>query len=81
MPKQIVSMHLSEPHIEDSMKLASLSLKPDMNLNKISYWSNWGMGSDCESGCLYGESGRLKEGSTGLKIYTRTCLDNMRFEK
>jgi hypothetical protein len=42
---------------------------------KTSLWSNWGNPSECESGCLYGESGRLKEGSVGLKTYSRTCLD------
>jgi hypothetical protein len=76
MPKQIVAMHYTESQNEEPNKISSLSLTSDINLNTISYWSNWGAASDCESGCLYGESGRLKEGSTGLKIYTRTCLDN-----
>lgn len=38
-------------------------------------WSNWSQPTECESGCLYGESGRLREGSTGLRMYTRNCLD------
>ncbi|XP_037036544.1 A disintegrin and metalloproteinase with thrombospondin motifs adt-1 [Bradysia coprophila] len=38
-------------------------------------WSNWSEPTECESGCLYGESGRLREGSTGLRMYTRKCLD------
>lgn len=38
-------------------------------------WSEWSQSSECESGCLYGESGRLSEGSTGLKVYSRTCMD------
>lgn len=42
---------------------------------KPSLWSNWGISTECEAGCLYGESGRLKEGSVGLKISARTCLD------
>lgn len=47
------------------------------NINvQASFWSDWSAPSECESGCLYGESGRLREGSTGLKMYTRTCLDN-----
>jgi thrombospondin motif-containing protein 18 len=37
--------------------------------------------SECESGCLYGENGRLKEGSVGLKIYTRTCMDSRAVKK
>uniref|UniRef100_A0A1B0GKN0 Putativedisintegrin and metalloproteinase with thrombospondin motifs 18 n=1 Tax=Lutzomyia longipalpis TaxID=7200 RepID=A0A1B0GKN0_LUTLO len=41
----------------------------------VTGWSEWSLPSECESGCLYGESGRLKEGSTGLKVSTRTCLD------
>lgn len=44
-------------------------------VSKSSLWGNWGGPSECESGCLYGESGRLAEGSAGLKIYSRTCLD------
>jgi hypothetical protein len=40
-----------------------------------SQWGSWSHPSECESGCLYGESGRLKEGSVGLKIYSRSCLD------
>lgn len=31
--------------------------------------------SECESGCLYGESGRLRDGSTGLKTFRRTCRE------
>ncbi|XP_059620243.1 A disintegrin and metalloproteinase with thrombospondin motifs adt-2 [Phlebotomus argentipes] len=41
----------------------------------VTGWSEWSAQSECESGCLYGESGRLKEGSIGLKVSTRTCLD------
>lgn len=38
-------------------------------------WSNWSEPTECESGCLYGESGRLREGSSGLRMFTRKCLD------
>lgn len=43
-----------------------------------SSWSEWGQPTDCASGCLYGESGRLGEGSTGLKIHTRNCINYKR---
>lgn len=42
---------------------------------KLSIWTDWSAPTDCESGCLYGESGRLREGSAGLAIYTRSCTD------
>lgn len=38
-------------------------------------WSEWTKLSDCESGCLFGASGRLREGSIGLKTFRRTCHD------
>lgn len=38
-------------------------------------WSEWTMPSDCESSCLFGDSGRLRAGSTGLRTFRRTCLD------
>ncbi|CAO1420311.1 unnamed protein product [Diamesa serratosioi] len=44
-------------------------------VGKSSSWSSWSGPSECESGCLYGESGRLKEGSVGLKVISRTCQD------
>jgi hypothetical protein len=44
-------------------------------VTKTSLWGIWGSPSECESGCLYGESGRLREGSVGLKIISRSCLD------
>lgn len=47
----------------------------DLTVTKASLWSDWAAPSDCESGCLFGESGRLREGSTGLRVYTRVCLD------
>lgn len=51
------------------MKVESTSSK------KLSIWTDWSEPTDCESGCLYGESGRLREGSAGLSIYTRSCTD------
>lgn len=51
------------------------NMKREYNPNSVSLWSDWNSPSECESGCLYGESGRLREGSTGLRTYTRTCLD------
>lgn len=66
----------------DSKKYSSLIQEPTLLytnginfVSKPSLWSNWGNPSECESGCLYGESGRLAEGSAGLKSYSRTCVD------
>jgi hypothetical protein len=66
----------------DGKKFSSLIQEPILLytngiafVSKPSLWSNWGSPSECESGCLYGESGRLREGSVGLKIFSRTCLD------
>lgn len=39
-----------------------------------SIWSEWEKGGECESGCLYGPSKRLSEGSTGLITYKRNCI-------
>ncbi|XP_068894503.1 A disintegrin and metalloproteinase with thrombospondin motifs adt-1-like isoform X3 [Tenebrio molitor] len=36
-------------------------------------WAKWKPFSDCASGCLFGEEGRLRSGSTGIKISTRIC--------
>lgn len=36
-------------------------------------WSDWLPFSDCASGCLYGEEGRLRAGSTGIMVTTRRC--------
>ncbi|XP_061401115.1 A disintegrin and metalloproteinase with thrombospondin motifs 8-like [Musca vetustissima] len=43
-----------------------------------SSWSEWSEPSACDSSCLYGPSKRLSEGSTGLKVYTRKCVDYKR---
>uniref|UniRef100_A0A336KUH1 CSON014126 protein n=1 Tax=Culicoides sonorensis TaxID=179676 RepID=A0A336KUH1_CULSO len=61
--------------LDDNAHLAQHLDNLASHSNKIAIWSDWGEGSECESGCLYGESGRLKEGSTGLRIYQRTCGD------
>ncbi|XP_017776804.1 PREDICTED: A disintegrin and metalloproteinase with thrombospondin motifs 18-like [Nicrophorus vespilloides] len=36
-------------------------------------WSKWRSFSDCASGCLFGEEGRLRSGSTGIMVATRMC--------
>ncbi|KAJ3648726.1 hypothetical protein Zmor_020505 [Zophobas morio] len=36
-------------------------------------WSKWKPFSDCASGCLFGEEGRLRSGSTGITVSTRVC--------
>lgn len=64
---------------EKNEKLVQLEEGQDLESNNVvprkPIWTEWGDGSECESGCLYGESGRLKEGSTGLRIYQRSCGD------
>lgn len=47
----------------------------DLKMKLAPVWNEWNVSTECESGCLYGESGRLREGSTGLKVFRRTCLD------
>ncbi|XP_029735370.2 A disintegrin and metalloproteinase with thrombospondin motifs adt-1 [Aedes albopictus] len=59
----------------EGLKFASLKQDTARTLNTIPTWDAWSEPSECESGCLYGESGRLKEGSVGLRQYSRTCLD------
>lgn len=36
-------------------------------------WTPWTVISDCASGCLYGEEGRLRAGSTGIILSVREC--------
>ncbi|CAG9856832.1 unnamed protein product [Phyllotreta striolata] len=36
-------------------------------------WSKWKHSSDCASGCLFSEEGRLRSGSTGIMVAERTC--------
>lgn len=36
-------------------------------------WSPWRSFSDCASGCLFGEEGRLRTGSTGIMVASRSC--------
>ncbi|XP_045481420.1 A disintegrin and metalloproteinase with thrombospondin motifs adt-1-like isoform X2 [Harmonia axyridis] len=36
-------------------------------------WSDWRPSSDCASGCLFGEEGRLSSGSSGIRISERFC--------
>ncbi|XP_067632659.1 uncharacterized protein stl [Eurosta solidaginis] len=46
------------------------------NYDKPVSWSEWSDPSDCASGCLYGPSRRLLEGSTGLRTFSRRCIDH-----
>lgn len=75
VPRQVLSSKTPEQsNLIDNRKYASL--KQELTTpTKVSFWSEWGNPTECESGCLYGESGRLREGSTGLKVYSRTCID------
>ncbi|VEN43849.1 unnamed protein product [Callosobruchus maculatus] len=36
-------------------------------------WGRWKPYSECASGCLFSEEGRLKAGSTGIMVSERTC--------
>ncbi|XP_023022167.2 ADAMTS metallopeptidase stall isoform X1 [Leptinotarsa decemlineata] len=36
-------------------------------------WSQWKHFSECASGCLFGEEGRLRSGSTGIMVSERMC--------
>ncbi|XP_018335694.1 A disintegrin and metalloproteinase with thrombospondin motifs adt-1 [Agrilus planipennis] len=40
-------------------------------------WSKWKSKGECDSGCLFGEEGRLRSGSTGIEVSVRKC-DNPR---
>lgn len=82
--KQIIAAIKSseKSNIIDGKRFSSLIQEPTLLytngisfVTKSSLWGSWGSPSECESGCLYGESGRLKEGSVGLKIISRSCLD------
>lgn len=64
--------------LENNDKLERVTQGYNGYFSKPPIWSEWGDSSDCDSGCLYGASGRLREGSTGLKTYVRTCLDHRR---
>ncbi|XP_055536789.1 A disintegrin and metalloproteinase with thrombospondin motifs adt-1 [Wyeomyia smithii] len=59
----------------EGLKTASLKQDISRTLVSVPKWNVWGNSTECESGCLYGESGRLKEGSVGLRQYTRNCND------
>lgn len=47
-------------------------------MQPASSWSDWSEPSACDSSCLYGPSKRLREGSTGLKVFSRKCIDYKR---
>ncbi|KAJ8963106.1 hypothetical protein NQ318_018571 [Aromia moschata] len=36
-------------------------------------WNKWKPHSECASGCLFGEEGRLRSGSTGITVSERSC--------
>lgn len=38
-------------------------------------WTPWQLASECASGCLYGEEGRLRAGSTGIMLAVRECTN------
>ncbi|XP_055379928.1 uncharacterized protein LOC129611040 [Condylostylus longicornis] len=67
--------HVDKVSFLENKKMASLR---QYNFDKPAIWSEWSHPTECASGCLYGPSGRLREGSTGLRIFTRTCLDYKR---
>lgn len=67
LPEKLIQLDEQGQHLDNLSAHTSKVVK--------AVWSDWGEGSECESGCLYGESGRLKEGSTGLRIFQRTCGD------
>ncbi|XP_060519373.1 A disintegrin and metalloproteinase with thrombospondin motifs adt-1 isoform X2 [Cylas formicarius] len=49
------------------------ALKQTANLEEVhGGWSQWRDG-ECASGCLFGEEGRLRTGSTGIMISDRAC--------
>ncbi|KRF79996.1 uncharacterized protein Dvir_GJ22051, isoform E [Drosophila virilis] len=62
----------------ESSKMGQLLQEYKSSGNELpgtSTWSDWGEASGCDSGCLYGPSLRLRQGSTGLRIYSRSCLN------
>ncbi|XP_049546517.1 A disintegrin and metalloproteinase with thrombospondin motifs adt-1-like isoform X2 [Anopheles darlingi] len=59
----------------DGLKRTRLRQDLSKTISIYPTWSAWSDPSECVSGCLYGESGRLKDGSTGFRQYTRRCLD------
>ncbi|KAL1512738.1 hypothetical protein ABEB36_002278 [Hypothenemus hampei] len=49
------------------------ALKQNPDLDKVNGgWSDWRRG-ECASGCLFGEEGRLRSGSTGITVSERFC--------
>lgn len=89
IPLGVKSMKLRSP---ETSAFTADKKRFNLNLNDLKIrednWSSWSDSTPCESGCLFGESGRLREGSSGLKIYSRKCLSqkskcngaNRRFE-
>ncbi|XP_059225123.1 uncharacterized protein LOC106087759 [Stomoxys calcitrans] len=71
---------LSKPNYDKSnyMENAKSSNLVHEYQKTSSSWSEWSEPSPCDSSCLYGPSKRLREGSTGLKTFSRKCIDYKR---
>ncbi|XP_054738435.1 uncharacterized protein LOC129244685 isoform X1 [Anastrepha obliqua] len=79
LPKQVTNAGkggYDKANFLESSKMGHLL--HEYNYNKPLSWSEWSEASECASGCLYGPSRRLLEGSTGLRTYSRRCVDHRR---
>ncbi|EFA06592.2 A disintegrin and metalloproteinase with thrombospondin motifs adt-1 isoform X2 [Tribolium castaneum] len=57
-----------------SAAYSTVSQTPSRHVEQNSgTWSKWKPYSDCASGCLFGEEGRLRSGSTGIMASSRIC--------
>ncbi|XP_068145520.1 A disintegrin and metalloproteinase with thrombospondin motifs 18 isoform X1 [Drosophila tropicalis] len=69
----------SPSHDKASFMESSTSMSQLLHMRNdvpgLSSWSSWSEPGACESGCLYGPSQRLREGSTGLRTFSRSCLN------
>ncbi|SPP72825.1 blast:A disintegrin and metalloproteinase with thrombospondin motifs 16 [Drosophila guanche] len=85
-PETALASYRPWPHKPTSYEKASfmesnrigplLSEQPKQSSNEQSTnWSAWGEAGKCDSYCLYGPSNRLREGSTGLRVFNRSCLN------
>ncbi|XP_031616412.1 A disintegrin and metalloproteinase with thrombospondin motifs adt-1 isoform X2 [Contarinia nasturtii] len=75
--KPLASETSEKSNLIDDRKFSNF-MKSEHSINRptlISTWSEWSKPTECESGCLFGETGRLREGSSGLKTFRRTCHD------
>ncbi|KDR17787.1 A disintegrin and metalloproteinase with thrombospondin motifs 18 [Zootermopsis nevadensis] len=53
--------------------LSALQAGFSLNQRVDGAWSEWSPFSECASGCLYSDEGRLHAGSTGIMVSTRRC--------